>query len=123
MSKWDKPKKVTDAEVSFSFRDIRGKIPAWESLSSKYWNGTRASERLIGKVFYEGLPNGTEFHPREGVDPGDGTRYIAAIMRSFQPRHEHKFAAASFLLEKWFEKVVVDGVEYVMDEPIEVKDG
>lgn len=29
---------------------------------------------------------------------------IQAIMRSFEPKHEHKIAACAFLFELWFNK-------------------
>ena len=41
--------------------------------------------------------------PREGVDMGKAMNALGALLRSFEPKHEHKIAAAGFLIDQWFE--------------------
>jgi hypothetical protein len=46
-----------------------------------------------------------EIKPKEGVDVDKALRHIQAIMRSYQPKHEHKEAAVAYLLSQWFDDV------------------
>lgn len=40
---------------------------------------------------------------KPGVDRLKAIRAIGAIMRSFEPKHEHKIAACGYLLSQWFD--------------------
>lgn len=41
--------------------------------------------------------------PREGVDARKARAALAAILRSWEPKHEHKIAGAGFLANEWFD--------------------
>lgn len=53
------------------------------------------------KWFYFGLPPGTQFHMKEGIDGKTAVRHLSCIQKSFQPSHEHKVAAVAYLLSLW----------------------
>ena len=82
-------------------------MPAWEDLPAKYrdmW-GPMESLRIVNTWFYSGLADDVAFHPREGVDAEAAYRVVAATLRSFAPKHEHKIAACAYMIDQWFEKV------------------
>lgn len=81
-------------------------MPKWDDIPDEYraHNGTEWN-RIVSKWFYAGLPAGTRFVPRKGVDPGQALRVIGATLGSFAPKHEHKEAAAAYMLSCWFKSV------------------
>jgi len=57
--------------------------------------------------YAEGLFRGdpmdsVQLYTRPDIDPTLAIRHITAILRSFEPKHEHKIAATAFLLARWF---------------------
>jgi hypothetical protein len=57
------------------------------------------------KWFCGSLPTDCEMQPAAGVDPQVAGRHLAAIQRSFEPKHEHKEAAVAWLASRWFTRV------------------
>lgn len=60
---------------------------------------------FIGKWFFKGLreEDVAELIPKAGVDKKKALIAISAILRSFEPQHEHKEAGCAYLLDEWFE--------------------
>lgn len=92
-------------ETSFG-GDMNRLLPKREDIPKEYWNMNSGKQDVFLRWFYRGLPKVTEFVPREDVDPNDALKHIRAIMTSWEPKHEHKNAACSYLLDLWFEKVI-----------------
>lgn len=102
------PKSVTDAELVFG--------PAtWDHLAGphdtvpeefKSHRGTRWNE-IVTRWFFRGLPKETEFVPKPGVDGDTAVRHIHAMLRSYEPKHQHKEAACAYLLSTWFDDVKI----------------
>ena len=86
-------------------------LPPVSQIPEKFQNHETPWCVLVSLWFFNGLPKETDFHPKEGVDPIKALRAIAAIMRSFEPKHEHKEAGCAFLLSEWFKKVVIPATE------------
>ena len=101
------PKEVTDVFMAFP-GDVSPYMPDWSEIPAEYkqFLGTDAN-KLFSEWFYKGLKN-PRFHAREGVNAEKAYRHIVAIMKSFQPKHEHKEAACAYLLDLWFEKIERD---------------
>lgn len=61
--------------------------------------------KFVSKWFFGGLKDEdlALLVPKSGVDKNKALAAIAAILRSFEPKHEHKEAGAAFLLSEWFE--------------------
>lgn len=57
---------------------------------------------VVAKWFFKGLPKGSEFVPREGIDPKAALRHIQTILGSFEPDHGSKEVIAAFLCGLWF---------------------
>jgi len=57
---------------------------------------------MISKWFFEGLKQEDvdKLIPKPGVDKNRALAAIGAILRSFEPAHEHKEAGAAFLLSE-----------------------
>jgi hypothetical protein len=62
-------------------------------------------EAIAESWFMVGLGPETEFHSKEGIDAEVAANHILAILRSFEPKHEHKIAAVAVLMEEWFERI------------------
>ncbi len=73
----------------------------------KNWNSQTKWNKLQSTWFYEGLPKGTEFKPKEGIDATQALRHLKTIQGSFEPKHEHKEACVAYLMSLWFDDVVV----------------
>ena len=57
---------------------------------------------LVSIWMFQGL-KGYSFTPKEGIDSKKAFAHMGAIMRSFEPKHEHKTAAVGWLMPQWFE--------------------
>lgn len=81
-------------------------MPAWEEIPEefKHHNGTEWNE-IVSSWFFAGLPKDVKFYPRDGVDAEDAFTVVGATLASFAPKHEHKEAAAAYMLSCWFKKV------------------
>lgn len=60
----------------------------WLRFAERWWAGT--------------LPEGIEMRAHDGVDAQTAGRHLTAILRSFEPRHEHKISGAAWLACRWF---------------------
>ena len=100
-------RKVPDIDaVSSVFGDV-SHLPKWEHIPDKfkdrneltYWN------RFICGWFFKGVSNKEleSLTPKPGVDKTKALKAVAAILQSWDPKHEHKEAGAAFLMSEWFE--------------------
>lgn len=78
-------------------------IPQEFQKSSRGYYG-----RLFSDWFYKGVST-DRLPPREGVDQTLAIRHLRCVIGSFQPKHEHKEAAAAYLMSLWFEPAPVPG--------------
>ncbi len=77
-------------------------MPDYLDIPSEFKNTSNQWNQIFWKMFFKGFD--TEYlTPKEGVDKKAALRHINAIMRSYEPSHEHKEAAVAFLLSEWFE--------------------
>jgi hypothetical protein len=81
-------------------------LPKWQDLPEEYrrrWSDRSfAPCSLIERWFYSGISKNDFPPPREGVDPAKARAALAAIIRSWDPKQEHKIAGAGFLANEWF---------------------
>lgn len=102
-----KPLQTTDLDMAFGPKNIHEFLPDYRNIPEdfKIHQGNKWS-RLISEWFFRGLPEGTGFIPKEGIDAQVALKHVSATLRSFQPKHEHKEAGCAFLMSEWFEDVV-----------------
>lgn len=106
------PQDIDDATRAFP-ANVRHLYPDGADIPDDYMyrgSGSNPWVRLIMTMFYHGLPAGTQFHPKKGIDAEKAYRHIHAMMRTFETPHEFKMAACAYLLDEWFEDVTVEGV-------------
>jgi hypothetical protein len=97
-----KPQAVSDVLLAFP-ADVEVLMPSREDIPEEYWNYNDSWHcQLFSDMFFNGVRD-LVLMPKDGIDPELAFRHIKAIMRSFQPKHEHKTAACCYLLDQWFE--------------------
>ena len=89
-------------EMAFGPRDLSSLLPAMSDIPNEFKQWTNPWVRLAARWFYSGL-NGN-FVAKEGIDGRAALRHVGAILRSFEPQHEHKEAGCAYLLSLWFER-------------------
>lgn len=107
MTDWTKPQKVDDVLCAFPAHVshlMPSRSECEEGLRALPDSG-RGWLRFQRDWFFHGLDKATEFEPKPGVDFADAVRHLHCIQGSFEPEHEHKEAAVSYLASLWFERV------------------
>jgi hypothetical protein len=100
-----KPKIVTNLDVTFG--EIKSLLPEWDQIPKEFKDGYTRWNRIVSRWFFIGLPKETEFIPKEGINTKEALRHIVSILRSFDPKHEHKEAGCAYLLSLWFDDVII----------------
>lgn len=106
MKKW-MPVEVSATDLIFGPRDINKMMPAYHEIPSEFYDRSNKWHDVFGHWFFTGLPEGTEFLPKEGIDLSKALAHIRSVMGSFEPKHEHKMAGVAFLMNEWFQDVIV----------------
>lgn len=99
------PKKVTDAD--WAFGNIDGLMVPMAAIPVEFQRGRTKWNHIQSRWFFSGLPKGTDFKAKDGVDGKLALRHLGAIQRSFEPKHEHKEACVAYLMSLWFDDVVI----------------
>ena len=77
-------------------------MPAWEDIPEAFKGWTGPWVELAERWFYKGLSS-DELVPKPGIDLPTAVRHLGTVLRSFQPKQEHKIAAVAYLMSQWFE--------------------
>lgn len=113
-----KPVDVTQADVAFP-ANVKHLMPDYDALNAMrnergrpLWdfNSQHPMCKIAGQWFGRGLPDGTKFIPKEGINQRAALLHLHCILGSFEPSHEHKMATIAFLLDAWFEKIEIPNV-------------
>lgn len=105
-NRWLCPSDVSQAAMAFG-GDMDRVLPKWDEIPKDFQrhHGTKWN-KIQSRWFFMGLPEGTDFKPKAGIDANRALRHLATIQRSFEPKHEHKEAAVAWLMSLWFADVV-----------------
>lgn len=76
-------------------------IPAWNDIPKEFKHGKTQWNDLFNEIFFKGATN-LKLAPKQGVDTHKAMAAISSIMRSWDPKHEHKEAACAYLFSEWF---------------------
>lgn len=98
-----KIQEVTTADIAFG-GDMKTLLPKWEDIPEEFKKSNKWTPVFTTWMF-KGLPSDVEFHGKEGVDPKKAFNHIRAIMVSFAPKHEHKEAGITYLMDQWFTEI------------------
>lgn len=108
--RWLKPQEVSDLDVAFP-ANTRDLIPPMEEIPSEFDFRKNAHNTWVDFFetwFYQGWDktkpplNGFELDVKPGIDGKLAMRHLGCIVRSFEPKHEHKTAAVAYLASLWF---------------------
>ena len=101
------PKDVNDVMEAFPSRVVGEYLPEWKDIPKEFQGRSTKWNTLGARWFFEGLPEGTEFVPKEGIVVEKALRHLKVCLGSFEPGHEHKDAGVAYLMSLWFEDVIV----------------
>jgi hypothetical protein len=103
-----KPKDVSSGNYYgkkfFELLPKRHQIPEefdWTKADKSEW------VEIVERWFFKGLPEGTKVIPKEGIDTTKAVAHLSYVMRSFEPKHEHKIEGVAYLMSQWFEKILI----------------
>lgn len=103
---------VEVSNIDLAFGRIDGIIPAYKDIPDEY-KTDYPEDQLIKKFreftdmwFFCGV-HIINITPKEGIDKKKALRMVTAVIKSFEPSHEHKQAGVTYLMHNLF-----DDVEY-----------
>jgi hypothetical protein len=97
------PVKSSEAERSFGFSNVYDKMPEWQVIDRGVLNKTKFV-KFIEDWFFSGV-NVLKALPKDGINKDEALGHIAGIMRSWQPKHEHKTYGCAYLMALWFDDI------------------
>lgn len=102
-----KPIVVTAAHAAFGppMGELDNFLPRRDEIPDQFWRGSTEWNKVFGRWFFTGLPIGTSFRPKPGINGEEAVAHIKAVMVSWAPKHERKDAGVAYLLSEWFESV------------------
>lgn len=98
------PATVDAAEMVFGGK-MSQLLPPYASIPDEFKDHYGQWNKLASGWFFGGLPKGTAFIPKDGIDAGKAVAHLRAILVSFEPKHEHKEAGVAYLMSKWFAEI------------------
>ena len=101
---FDQPKVISDLQMAFP-ATLGQLLPPWDSIPEEFQRGHTPWNRFVGQWFFTGWPQDKDLHQREDVDGELAFRHLYTILRSFEPKHEHKEAAVAWLMSRWFDRI------------------
>jgi len=97
------PTRVTELDIALGFCCEMDKfLPPYNEIPEEFKdNGDSKWLKFQRDWFFRGISN-LHATTRDGVDRSEALAHLAAIQRSFEPKHEHKEAAVAYLASRWF---------------------
>lgn len=93
-------KGITRADIAFA-ASVDGMLPAYREIPA--YPTRRHFEELAQTWFFHGLKN-LKTKARAGVNETQALAHISYVLRSWEPKHEHKISGVAFLINEWFEE-------------------
>lgn len=101
--KYAQPMEVSDVMAAFP-ADLGDLLPPYSELDDDFRNGSNPWCKYVSGLFFSG-GDLRKLKENRGVDRKAAIRHLTAVLRSFEPKHEHKIAGAGYLASIWFEEV------------------
>mgnify|MGYP000076208611 CR=1 FL=1 len=99
------PQEIDDPTLAFP-ASVRDLMPDLNGIDRRELRRSKWGQ-LTSDWFFCGLRNVT-WKPKKDIDQTKALRHIAAILRSWEPKHEEKEAAVAYLLSLWFKDVTYE---------------
>lgn len=96
------PPTLTKLDLAFGNVDH---LPPWEKIPVEFRRLHGPWCQQVARWFFMGADKEwvDRITPKPGVDKTAALLAVQAILRSFEPKHEHKEAGAAYLLSLWFD--------------------
>lgn len=91
---------VTEVDLAFG-GDRKKLLPEWSEIPKEFKDGDTKWNKQFNMIFFGGRAPGTVTGV-EGIDPQKAGRHLRAVMKSWEPKHEHKEAGCAYLMSLWF---------------------
>lgn len=101
---FDQPQEISAALRAFP-ASVRDLMPAYDAIPEEFKGGGTDWNKFISSWFFTGWPQDRQLIMRDDVNGELAYLHISTILRSFEPKHEHKEAACAWLLSRWFEAI------------------
>lgn len=101
-----KPIEVNDVLLAFP-GSVAHLMPDYDSIPDLFKRRNSWSD-TFGELFFNENKNNIGLIPMQGIEPHLAWRHLSCILRSYEPKHEHKEAACCYLLDAWFVDALVD---------------
>jgi hypothetical protein len=100
-----KPVDLNKATIAFPANALEF-MPKWEDIPREF--KSENSWTLFVSSWFHGEVDVKKhgFLLVEGIDGEKAFQHLSAVLRSYAPKHEHKIAAAGYLLSKWVTKII-----------------
>lgn len=108
---WEAPEPLNDGydeplvidDVLYAFPGHLDKLlPSWEAIPEEFRDGHTEWNRFVTDWFFKGWPEDRDLYVRPDIDGQLAFRHLHTIMRSFEPKHEHKEAGVAWLMSRWY---------------------
>ena len=100
---WTKPQPVSDVLFAFPANVIGTLLPPEGEIPKELWDWNDFWHQMASQIFNFGTSKNIAWL-RSGLEPAEVVRHTDAVLRSFQPKHQHKIAGVAYLLSLWFQK-------------------
>lgn len=114
--KWLVPQEIDDLTKAFPAHVIGSLMPYMHEIPQDFQEETKVSRSwylFIGGWQVRGLGEGTGFvgvilapAVKEAELGEQAFAHLGTLLRSYEPKHQHKEAAVAWLASLWFERVV-----------------
>jgi hypothetical protein len=102
MEKEYKPQVINGVDSVFG-GDMKKLLPPMNDIPEEFQRARTEWNKLVSQWFFKGLKS-FDCEPKEGIDKAAAMKHVGAILRSWEPSHEHKEAGCAYLLSIWFKE-------------------
>ena len=86
--------------------NVRTLLPKMNEIPDEFYRHYNKWNRAVLTWFFEGIRKDA-FTVKENIDKDKAFKHLAAVVSSWDLKHEHKTAGAAYLMSLWFSDVSV----------------
>lgn len=102
---FEQPKMIPDVVRAFPASVVGSLLPEADKIPKEFWSSQNDWHQFADRLFFHGWPTDMEIYSRPDVDGQIAIEHVGTVLRSYQPKHEHKMAGVAWLLSRWFKAV------------------
>lgn len=100
---FDQPQEIPRVQQVFAANVVSTLMPAYDSIPEEFRSDGTDWNKFVSAWFFLGdALTKFDLYPRDDVDPQIAWGHLSTILRSWEPKHEHKEAAVAWLMSRWF---------------------